>query len=105
MAQTTLRNTLGTKTLTQVLSERESISEEMQNVLDEATDPWGITVERVEVKDVVLPSQVSSFFISNIKPDLSTLTLLGFEIPNDATSIIQSWLIPMLFANFFVSLI
>ena len=68
MAQTTLRNTLGTKTLTQVLSERESISEEMQNVLDEATDPWGITVERVEVKDVVLPSQVSLFFASNIKP-------------------------------------
>ena len=44
-----------------MLSERESISEEMQHVLDEATDPWGITVERVEVKDVVLPSQVIYF--------------------------------------------
>lgn len=58
LAQTTLRNTLGTKTLTEVLSQREQISATMQSVLDGATDPWGISVERVEVKDVVLPSQL-----------------------------------------------
>lgn len=58
LAQTTLRNTLGTKTLTEVLSEREDISNEMQTVLDTGTDPWGISVERVEVKDVVLPGQL-----------------------------------------------
>ncbi|XP_064649623.1 band 7 protein AGAP004871-like [Lineus longissimus] len=58
LAQTTLRNTLGTKNLAEILSERESISASMQEVLDEATDPWGIKVERVEVKDVRLPHQL-----------------------------------------------
>jgi len=55
LAQTTLRNILGTRTLAGILSEREEIAEEMLKILDEATDPWGITVERVEVKDVRLP--------------------------------------------------
>merc|ERR1712227_1104729 len=50
LAQTTLRNILGTRTLSGILSEREEIAEEMLKILDEATDPWGITVERVEVK-------------------------------------------------------
>jgi len=58
LAQVTLRNTLGTRTLTEVLSERESISEEIQQALDSATDPWGISVERVELKDCVLPAQM-----------------------------------------------
>merc|ERR1719476_244648 len=55
LAQTTLRNILGTRTLSGILAEREVIAEEMLKILDEATDPWGITVERVEVKDVRLP--------------------------------------------------
>jgi len=58
LAQTTLRNTLGTKNLTEILSERENISHMMQSSLDEATDPWGVKVERVEVKDVRLPQQL-----------------------------------------------
>ncbi|XP_038046881.1 mechanosensory protein 2-like [Patiria miniata] len=55
LSATTLRNVLGTKTLAEVLSSRESISSHMQSVLDEATDPWGVKVERVEIKDVRLP--------------------------------------------------
>lgn len=58
LAQTTLRNVLGTKNLSEILSERESISHLMQSSLDEATDPWGVKVERVEVKDVRLPVQL-----------------------------------------------
>eukprot|EP00916_Digyalum_oweni_P010754 GHVL01017914.1.p1 GENE.GHVL01017914.1~~GHVL01017914.1.p1 ORF type:complete len:254 (+),score=31.94 GHVL01017914.1:387-1148(+) len=58
LAATTLRNTLGTKALAEILSEREHISQLMQGALDEATDPWGIKVERVEVKDVRLPIQL-----------------------------------------------
>ncbi|XP_065179227.1 stomatin-like [Sycon ciliatum] len=58
LAQTTLRNVLGTKSLQELLSQREQISQEMQNILDEATDPWGVRVERVEVKDVRLPKQL-----------------------------------------------
>ena len=52
LAATTLRNVLGTKSLGEILSERESIATEMQDLLEEATDPWGVQVERVEVKDV-----------------------------------------------------
>ncbi|XP_021950742.1 band 7 protein AGAP004871 isoform X2 [Folsomia candida] len=58
LAATTLRNVLGTKNLAEILSERESISHTMQAALDEATDPWGVKVERVEIKDVRLPVQL-----------------------------------------------
>lgn len=58
LAQTTLRNILGTKSLSEVLTDREFISAGMQSTLDEATDPWGIKVERVEIKDVRLPVQL-----------------------------------------------
>merc|ERR1712111_71829 len=58
LAQTTLRNILGTKSLHEILSDRESISGSMQNVLDEATTAWGIKVERVEIKDARLPVQL-----------------------------------------------
>ncbi|XP_071476816.1 band 7 protein AGAP004871-like isoform X4 [Diadema antillarum] len=58
LAQTTLRNVLGTKNLSEILSDREGISHFMQSSLDEATDPWGIKVERVEIKDVRLPVQL-----------------------------------------------
>ncbi|GAA6232742.1 erythrocyte band 7 integral membrane protein-like [Lates japonicus] len=58
LAQTTLRNVLGTKNLAELLSDREGISLSMQESLDEATDPWGIKVERVEIKDVKLPQQL-----------------------------------------------
>ncbi|KAF5292082.1 hypothetical protein FQR65_LT11348 [Abscondita terminalis] len=58
LSMTTLRNILGTKSLSEVLSDREAISHTMQTVLDEATDPWGVKVERVEIKDVSLPVQL-----------------------------------------------
>ena len=49
LAATTLRNVLGTRNLAEILSERESISRVMQDALDEATDPWGVKAERVEM--------------------------------------------------------
>ncbi|XP_063792033.1 stomatin [Pseudophryne corroboree] len=58
LAQTTLRNVLGTKNLSQILSDREEIAHSMQSTLDVATDDWGIKVERVEIKDVKLPVQL-----------------------------------------------
>ncbi|KAL7633066.1 UNVERIFIED_CONTAM: hypothetical protein RMT77_016642 [Armadillidium vulgare] len=58
LAQTTLRNMLGTKNLHEILGDRESISNIMQDYLDVGTDPWGIRIERVEVKDVRLPVQL-----------------------------------------------
>eukprot|EP00095_Tigriopus_kingsejongensis_P003633 maker-scaffold341_size202020-snap-gene-1.17 protein:Tk03633 transcript:maker-scaffold341_size202020-snap-gene-1.17-mRNA-1 annotation:"hypothetical protein TcasGA2_TC015707" len=58
LAATSLRTILGTKNLTEILSEREQISNAILETLDTATDPWGIQVERVEVKDVSLPQQL-----------------------------------------------
>merc|ERR1719209_731572 len=58
LAQTTLRNILGTRNLAEILSDREQIAHNMQSAIDEATDPWGISVERVEIKDVRLPHQL-----------------------------------------------
>ena len=52
------RNVLGTKNLGDILSERESIASEMHDLLEEATDSWGVTVERVELKDVRVPEQL-----------------------------------------------
>merc|ERR1719220_169915 len=58
LAATTLRNVLGTMNLGDILSQRESIAKEMQSTLDVATEPWGVKVERVEVKDVRVPEQL-----------------------------------------------
>ncbi|RNA42261.1 Stomatin [Brachionus plicatilis] len=58
LAQTSLRNVLGQKSLSEILSDRESVSRALRECLDEATDPWGIEVERVEFKDVRLPVQL-----------------------------------------------
>nr|XP_022909513.1 band 7 protein AGAP004871-like isoform X1 [Onthophagus taurus] len=49
---------MGQRPLHELLSERESISQHMKSLLDEATDAWGINVERVEIKDVRLPIQL-----------------------------------------------
>jgi len=54
----TLRNILGTKKLGEILTDRNEIAGMIQTILDEATDPWGVKVERVEVKDVRLPQQL-----------------------------------------------
>jgi len=58
LASTTLRNVLGTKNLSEILSEREVIGATMHHSLEIATDPWGVHVDRVEIKDVRLPQQM-----------------------------------------------
>lgn len=54
-AQTTLRSVLGQVELDELLAERDKINQKIQEILDRHTDPWGIKVTSVEVKDVVLP--------------------------------------------------
>jgi uncharacterized membrane protein YqiK len=58
ISQTTLRSVLGQKDLDDLLTDRESINEELQTIIDEQTDPWGIKVSVVEVKDVEIPQQM-----------------------------------------------
>jgi len=58
LAATTLRNVLGTRNLSEILSDREAIADTMHHGLEEATNPWGVHVDRVEIKDVRLPQQL-----------------------------------------------
>ena len=58
LAQTTMRNAVVSVTLDELLSSRDKISTEICKVIDEATDPWGIKVENVELKDVALPEEM-----------------------------------------------
>jgi len=55
IAQTTLRSVLGQAPLDDLLSQRESINQVLQDIIDKQTEPWGVKVTTVEVKDVVLP--------------------------------------------------
>jgi regulator of protease activity HflC (stomatin/prohibitin superfamily) len=58
IAQTTLRSVLGQHVLDELLSERDKINALLQQIIDEATSPWGIKVSIVEVKDVEIPSNM-----------------------------------------------
>jgi regulator of protease activity HflC (stomatin/prohibitin superfamily) len=58
LAQTTLRSVCGQADLDQLLSEREQINEKIQTILDADTDPWGIKVSKVEVKQIDLPQEM-----------------------------------------------
>ena len=58
LAQTTMRNVVGSVTLDELLSEREKLSAQICEIIDAATDPWGIKVENVELKDISLPEEM-----------------------------------------------
>ena len=58
ISQTTLRSVLGQKDLDDLLTSREAINEELQTIIDDHTDPWGVKVSVVEVKDVEIPQQM-----------------------------------------------
>ena len=58
LAQTTMRNVVGSVSLDELLTEREKLSESICKIIDEATDPWGVKVENVELKDVSLPEDM-----------------------------------------------
>ena len=58
LAQTTLRSTLGQSSLDDLLSKRDEINAQLQKVIDEQTEPWGVKVANVEVKNVDLPQEM-----------------------------------------------
>jgi len=58
MAQTTLRDLLGQQTLDELLSERDELNKILQELIDKATDPWGVKVSGVTIRDVALPDQM-----------------------------------------------
>jgi regulator of protease activity HflC (stomatin/prohibitin superfamily) len=58
IAQTTLRSVLGKAELDHLLAERERLNENLQQIIDEQTEPWGVKVTTVEIKDVQIPAQM-----------------------------------------------
>src|SRR6476620_8951095 len=58
ISQTALRSVLGKADFDQLLSERERLNEELQKIIDESTEPWGVKVTAVEIKDVEIPEQM-----------------------------------------------
>ncbi|MFH1275477.1 MAG: slipin family protein [Candidatus Woesearchaeota archaeon] len=58
LAQTTMRNIVGEVSLDELLGERDKVSEKIRGVVDKLTDPWGIKVDSVDLKDVVLPEDM-----------------------------------------------
>lgn len=58
LAQTTMRNTVGQRTLDEILQQRAEIAQKIKTELDEATDKWGIDVSRLELKDVIIPQDL-----------------------------------------------
>jgi regulator of protease activity HflC (stomatin/prohibitin superfamily) len=54
-AQTALRDAIGTHTLAELLTHRDAVGKALQEALDQKTNPWGITVQSVEVRDIIIP--------------------------------------------------
>ena len=58
LAQTTMRNIVGEFELDEILQKREEVSKKIQNIVDNDTDPWGVKVEKIELKDIELPEMM-----------------------------------------------
>ena len=69
LAQTTMRNAVGSVSLDELLSERDKISSEICKIIDAATDPWGIKVENVELKDIKLPQEMERVIAKNAEAE------------------------------------
>ncbi len=57
-AQTALRDIIGTHQLSELLTHREKLGKRLQEILDEKTNPWGITIQSVEIRDIILPKDL-----------------------------------------------
>ena len=76
LAQTTMRNVVGSVTLDELLSEREKISDGICKVIDQATDPWGVKVENVELKDVSLPEEMKRVIAKGAEAEREKVAIL-----------------------------
>lgn len=69
LSATTLRNIIGDLELDQTLTSRDVINTKMRSILDEATDPWGIKVNRVEVKNIIPPEAIKEAMEKQMRAD------------------------------------
>ena len=82
LAQTTLRSVLGQVELDELLSQREKLNLQLQSILDEDTEPWGVKVAKVEVKQVDLPEQMI------FDPFLTVVAQPAYEMGQQATQLL-----------------
>jgi len=71
LCQTTLRNVVGQSELEDLLAHREKINTKLQNIIDESTEPWGIKVSMVEVRDVQLPDNMQKIMAAQSEAERS----------------------------------
>ena len=69
LTATTLRNIIGEMELDQSLTSRDTINTKMRSILDEATDPWGIKVNRVELKNIIPPKEIQNAMEKQMKAE------------------------------------
>ena len=69
ISATTLRNLVGELELDQLLTSRESVNKKLEAILDEATDPWGIKVSRVEIKQIILSKELENVMSSQMRAE------------------------------------
>ena len=69
LTATTLRNIIGDMELDQSLTSRDTINSRMRSILDEATDPWGIKVNRVELKNIIPPAEIQNAMEKQMKAE------------------------------------
>ena len=69
LTATTLRNIIGDMELDQSLTSRDTINAKMRSILDEATDPWGIKVNRVELKNILPPREIQNAMEKQMKAE------------------------------------
>ena len=102
IAQTTLRSVLGQSELDEILGQRDKINATLQHIVDEQTDPWGVKVSTVEIKDVLLPEPMQRAMAAQAEADSKTeiplkmrhflyLGLIGLS-----AAALSQWLAPMI---------
>jgi regulator of protease activity HflC (stomatin/prohibitin superfamily) len=91
-AQTALRESIGRHELHQMVAERELLGHELQRILDEKTNPWGITVQSVEIRDVQIPSDLQDAMSREAQAERErrARTILGLAETEIASSLAQA---------------
>ena len=79
IAQTTLRSVLGQSQLDELLSKREEINVELQRIIDQQTEPWGVKVHRVEIRDVGVPEQMQRAMARQAEAERERHTVLHHD--------------------------
>lgn len=90
LSATTLRNYIGNLSLEETMTCRDRINEHMRSVLDEATDPWGIKIHRVEIKEIIPPTDVREAMEKQIKAEREKRSIILKAEAEKQAAILQS---------------